>query len=86
MKMLKIMLHSALSILYTELEKPQMTLRLSLPNRIQLILRKDHGGEWFEHLYMTTGKTIALTIWTFVGKVMSLLFYNHITGQVKVTR
>ena len=25
------------------------------------------------HLYMTTGKTIALTIWTFVGKVMSLL-------------
>ena len=28
----------------------------------------------FSHLYMTTGKTIALTIWTFVGKVMSLLF------------
>ena len=26
------------------------------------------------HLYMTTEKTIALTIWTFVGKVMSLLF------------
>ena len=26
------------------------------------------------HLYMTTGKTIALTIWTFVGQVMSLLF------------
>ena len=26
------------------------------------------------HLYMTTGKTIALTIWTFVGKAMSLLF------------
>ena len=26
------------------------------------------------HPYMTTGKTIALTIWTFVGKVMSLLF------------
>ena len=24
--------------------------------------------------YMTTGKTIALTIWTFVSKVMSLLF------------
>ena len=27
-----------------------------------------HGG-----LYMTTGKTIALTRWTFVGKLMSLL-------------
>ena len=26
------------------------------------------------HPYMTTGKTIALTVWTFVGKVMSLLF------------
>ena len=26
------------------------------------------------HPYMTTAKTIALTLWTFVGKVMSLLF------------
>ena len=26
------------------------------------------------HPYMTTGKTIALTTWTFYGKVMSLLF------------
>ena len=26
------------------------------------------------HPYMTTGKTIALTRWTFVSKVMSLLF------------
>ena len=31
------------------------------------------------HPYMTTGKTIALTRWTFVGKVMSLLFaLNHV--------
>ena len=28
----------------------------------------------FSHPYMTTGKTIAFTRWTFVGKVMSLLF------------
>ena len=28
----------------------------------------------FSHLYMTTGGTIALSIWTFVSKVMSLLF------------
>ena len=28
----------------------------------------------FSHPYMTTGKTIALTRWTFLGKVMSLLF------------
>ena len=26
------------------------------------------------HIYMTTGKIIALTVQTFVGKVMSLLF------------
>ena len=26
------------------------------------------------HPYMTTGKTVALTIWTFVSKAMSLLF------------
>ena len=26
------------------------------------------------HLYMTTGKAVALTMWNFVGKVMSLLF------------
>ena len=28
----------------------------------------------FSHPYMTTGKTMALTRWTFVDKVMSLLF------------
>ena len=33
----------------------------------------------FSHPYMTTGKTIALTRWTFVGKVMSLLF-NMLTS------
>ena len=29
---------------------------------------------YLSHPYMTTGKTVALTIWTFVSKVMSLLF------------
>ena len=33
------------------------------------------------HLYMTTGKTVALTIQTFEGKVMSLLF-NMLSGFV----
>ena len=33
-----------------------------------------HFSNQFLHLYKTTGKTIALTIWTFVSKVMSLLF------------
>ena len=30
------------------------------------------------HPYMTTGKTIALTRWTFVGKVMSLLLICYL--------
>ena len=29
----------------------------------------------FSHPYMTTGKTIALTRWTFADKVMSMFFY-----------
>uniref|UniRef100_A0AC11D8W1 Uncharacterized protein n=1 Tax=Ovis aries TaxID=9940 RepID=A0AC11D8W1_SHEEP len=33
------------------------------------------------HTYMTTGKTIALTRWTFVGKVMSL-FFNMLSRPV----
>ena len=36
----------------------------------------------FSHSYMTTGKTIALTRWTFVGKVMSLIF-NMLSRFVK---
>ena len=35
----------------------------------------------FSHLYMTTGKTIALTRWAFVGKVMSL-FFNMLSRLV----
>ena len=34
------------------------------------------------HPYMTTGKTITLMVWTFVGKVMSLLF-NTLSGFLK---
>ena len=33
------------------------------------------------HLYKTTGKTIALTRWSFVGKVMSLLFYSSMLSR-----
>ena len=36
------------------------------------------------HPYMTTGKTIALTRWTFVGKVMSLLF--NMLGKIEGRR
>ena len=35
------------------------------------------------HPYMTPGKTIALTRWTFVGKVMSLLF--NILSRLVIT-
>jgi len=35
----------------------------------------------FSHPYMATGKTVALTGWTFVGKVISL-FFNMLSGLV----
>ena len=36
--------------------------------------------------YITTGKTIALTRWTFVGKVMTLLFdtLSRVTATMKL--
>ena len=34
------------------------------------------GCYFLFHPYMTTGKTIALTMWTLVSKVMSLFFYK----------
>ena len=37
------------------------------------------------HPYMTTGKTTALTRWTFVGKVMSLLF-NMLSNGDAITK
>jgi len=37
------------------------------------------------HPYMTTGKTIALTRWTFVGKVMSLLL-NMLSRHGKIKK
>ena len=37
----------------------------------------------FQHPYMTTGKTIALTRWTFDGEVMSLLF--NILSRLVIT-
>ena len=33
------------------------------------------------HPCMTTGKTIALTIWTFVSKVVALLFTNNMLSR-----
>ena len=54
-------------------------------NRVQVIL-EHHSSKasilqcstfftvHLSHLYMTTGQTIGLTRWTFVTKVMSLLF------------
>ena len=38
------------------------------------------------HPYMITGKTRALTIWTFVSKVMSLLFLTSFNKENKETR
>ena len=39
-----------------------------------ILLRSAFFTDQLSHPYMTTGKTIALSRWTFAGKVMSLLF------------
>ena len=44
------------------------SLKASIPQRSAFFMIQ------LSHPYMTTGKTMALTIWTFVGKVRSLLF------------
>ena len=55
----------------------QVTLKSLLQNRsskASIFLRSAFFTVQLSHPYMTTGKTIALTRQTFVGKVMSLLF------------
>ena len=42
--------------------------------KASILLRSAFYVVQLSHPYMTTGKTIALTRWTFVDKVMSLLF------------
>ena len=42
--------------------------------KASILLRSAFFTVQLSHPYMTTGKTISLTRWTFVGKVMSLLF------------
>ena len=36
------------------------------------------------HLYVTTGKIIALTIWTFVGKVISMFVRENRSYQIEI--
>ena len=43
-------------------------------SKVSVLCRSDFFIVQLSHPYMTTGKTIALTRWTFVGKVTSLLF------------
>ena len=43
-------------------------------SKASILLRSAFYIVQLSHPYMTTGKTIALTRWTFIGKVMSLLF------------
>ena len=46
--------------------------------KTSILLHLDFFMVQLSHLYMTPGKTIALTLWTFVGKVMSLLFNTYL--------
>ena len=49
-----------------------------------MIQQSDFFMVQLSHPYLTTGKTIALTIWTFVSKVMSLLF-NKLSSKARIS-
>ena len=62
---------------WVDLLAVQATLKSLLQHhssKASILLRSAFFMLQLSHRYMTTGKTIALTRWTFVGKVMSLLF------------
>ena len=64
----------------------QGTLKSLLQHRSSKASILQHSGFFIVQLsypYMTTGKTIAITRWTFVGKVMSLLF--NILSRLVIT-
>ena len=63
----------------------QGTLKSLLPHhssKASILLRSAFFTVQLSHPYMTTGKTVALTRQTFVGKVMSLLLLTHNTQQM----
>ena len=60
-----------------DLLEVQGTLRSLLQHHSSKVSTLRHSAFFIvqlSHPYMTTGKNIALTLWTFVSKVMSLLF------------
>ena len=64
----------------------QGTLKILLQHyssKASILLHSAFFTVQLSHSYMTTGKTIALTRWTFVDKVMSLLF--NMLSQLVIT-
>ena len=64
---------------WLELLEVQGTLKSLLQHhssKASILQHSDFFLVQLSHPYMTTGKTIALTRWTFVGKVMSLLLIH----------
>ena len=66
---------------WLDLPAVQGTLKSLLQNHSSKVSILWHSAFFIvqlSHPYMTTGKTIALTKWTFIGKVISLLFNMHL--------
>ena len=69
--------HQSLRMVWLDLHAVQGTLKSLLQHHSSKAPILRHSAFFtvqLSHPYMTTGKTIALTRWTFVGKVISLLF------------
>ena len=68
---------SFFGIVWFDLLVVQGTLKSLLRHHYSKVSILGHSAFFIDqlsHLYVTTGKTIALTVQTFVGKVISLLF------------
>ena len=68
---------------YFDILAVQGTLKSLLPHnsKTSILWHSAFFMVQLSHLYMTTGKTIALTLWTSVGKMMSL-FFNMLSRLV----
>ena len=64
--------------LITEMSKGLLSVLQNHSSKATILWCSSFFMVQLSHSYMTTGKTIALTIWIFVSKVMSLLFNNKI--------
>ena len=67
---------------WISLQSKRLSRVLSKSSKASILLHSDLFIIQLSHPYMTTGKTIALTRWNFVGKVTKSLLFNMLSRLV----